>query len=252
MNVGILLSVREKATRLPGKVLLPLGKYNITEHLIRRLLESQNADKVIVSTSIDPRDGVLVNIAKDVGVGYYKGSEDDKLIRYRDTARYFEFDFVVIVDGDDPFCSVEHIDRIIEYAQNNPVDYIQFEGLPLGATGFGVSVNALDRICREKNVENTEIWAHLFTENDSFNSVSLKESDHLYNRPDVRMTLDYPEDYEFFKTVINALQKQNKEARFDVIMQYLNEHPNISEINQSVQSKYEDHFVKSRGGHYDC
>ena len=63
MKTGLLLSVREKATRLPGKVLKPLGDCNVTEFLIRRLQDVANADKVILATSLDPRDKVLVKIA---------------------------------------------------------------------------------------------------------------------------------------------------------------------------------------------
>jgi len=40
---GILLSAREKATRLPGKVLKPLGDGNVTQFLIRRLRQSRRA-----------------------------------------------------------------------------------------------------------------------------------------------------------------------------------------------------------------
>ena len=245
MPSGILLSVREKATRLPGKVLLPLGRYNVTEHLIRRLMESQQADLVVVSTSNDPRDEVLIDIAKKVGVGYYKGSEDDKLLRYRDTARYFKFDFVVIVDGDDPFCSVEHIDRMIEYAKENPVDYVQYDGLPLGATGFGVDVKALVRICETKIQKNTEVWQHLFKDDPAFNSMLLEENRPLYIRPDIRMTLDYPEDYEFFTRVVKCLENEKKRLDFKTIMEFLREHPEAVRINADVQPIYEEHLKRS-------
>ena len=38
------------------------------------------------ATSPDPRDDVLVEIAQKVGVGCFRGSPDDKLLRYRDAA----------------------------------------------------------------------------------------------------------------------------------------------------------------------
>ena len=47
MKTGLLLSVREKATRLPGKVLKPLGDGNVTEFLLRRLQSVGNAQAVI-------------------------------------------------------------------------------------------------------------------------------------------------------------------------------------------------------------
>ena len=247
MKTGLLLSVREKAKRLPGKVLLPFGKYNVTEHLLRRLMTSKRADEVVLSTSIDKRDDVLVEIAKRVGVAYFQGSEDDKLVRYRDTARKFRLDFVVVVDGDDPFCSMEHIDTIIERAAHSKADYFTWEGLPLGATGFGARVQALECICEEKTIENTEVWGHLFTENPNFISDVMAENKPIYNRPDIRMTLDYAEDYDFFKAVIEGLRSRGEEMTFKNIMNYLDEYPEVVTINLGVQEKALEHFERSKG-----
>ena len=85
-------------------------------------------------------------------------------------------DFSIVVDGDDPFISIEHIDKIIMYAKNNFVDYVQYIGLPIGATGFGVSTTALERICDEKKEKNTEVWGHLFTENNNFKCKLMEEA----------------------------------------------------------------------------
>ncbi len=247
MKTGILLSVREKATRLPGKVLLPFGNHNVTEHLIRQLKTSAQADRVIVSTSTAPRDEVLVKAAQSLGVGYYKGSKDDKLLRYLDTANNFNLEFIVIVDGDDPFCSVEHIDQMIRHVKEENADYIIWEGLPLGATGFGVNVNALKKVCHEKTIANTEIWGHFFTENKNIKSVTLKEENPLYNKPDIRMTLDYQEDYDFFQEIIKNLTKKQIKVTFQNAMQYLKDNPQVSEINKKVQEKYEKHLQRSLG-----
>ena len=60
MKTGILLSVREKATRLPGKVLLPLGDYNVTEHLLYRLQGSKYADEVVPQKTYSPLDNLIL------------------------------------------------------------------------------------------------------------------------------------------------------------------------------------------------
>ncbi len=243
MRTGILLSVREKAKRFPGKVLKPLGNSKtVTEFLLDRLKNSVSADKVILSTSTDKRDNVLCEIAQQCNVESFRGSEDDKLLRYRDTAKEHNLDFVVIVDGDDPFISVEHIDKIISYAENKSVDYLIYENLPLGATGFGVRVSALDNICNSRPEEDTEVWGHYFTKNKLFHCHYLIEENSSLARPDVRMTLDYPEDYLFFQTVATALLNQHKDCSLQNIIEYLEQNPDVIKINSSVQKLYEENL----------
>ena len=182
-----------------------------------------------------------------MGAIAFRGSEDDKLLRYRDAARAHDLDFTVVVDGDDPFVSTTHIARLIDAQQTDPVDFIVCDGLPLGATGFGVSREGLERICDMKQENNTEIWGHLFTENPEFRSAALDETDPLLNRPDIRMTLDYPEDHDFFRAVIDGSAAAGRTAEFEQIMAFLDAHPEVVAINAGVAEKYEAHLAQSAG-----
>lgn len=246
MTTGILLSVREKATRFPGKVLKPLGDCNVTEFLLRRLKGVRNADCVILATSVDPRDAVLAETAIREGAIAFRGSEDDKLMRYRDAARTYKLDYVIVVDGDDPFVSARHIEELIAVQQASAPDFIVYDGLPLGATGFGVSREGLERVCENKEARNTEVWGHLFTENAVFKSESLEETDPVLNRPDIRMTLDYPEDYEFFLAVIEGLAADRSPPDFENVMALLQHRPDIVGINAGVAETYAAHLAASR------
>jgi len=245
MKSGIFLSVREKATRFPGKVLKPLGGQTLTAFLIGRLKTTANADFVVLTTSTDPRDGVLCDIAEAEGVLSFRGSPDDKLLRYRDAARAFGLDYAVIVDGDDPFVSIEHIDRIIAHNMDHSIDFTTCGDLPLGATGFGLSRGALELICDERPEQDTEVWGSLFLDDPRFTCATLHEPDEGYRRPDIRMTLDYPEDYEFFLMVSDALAAAGRPVDFSAIMTFLKENPGVVKINQGVQEKYERHLNQS-------
>jgi len=248
MKAGILLSVRAKATRLPGKVLKPLaGSSTVTEHLLRRLAGVRLAEKVILTTSTDPRDEILVDIAASAGFASFQGSLDDKLLRYRDAATAEGLDFVVVVDGDDPFVSVRHIDRIFGHAATQGGDYIIVYGLPLGATGFGLSTDGLRRVCEGRGEENTEVWASRYLDNPVFHCTRLMETDARWTRPDIRMTLDYAEDYTFFSAVADGLAAEGRETSFENVMDYLAAHAETAEINRGVQEAYETHLRRSVG-----
>ncbi len=245
MKAGILLSVREKATRLPGKVLKPLGDGNVTEFLIRRLKQSRHADRIVLATSSDPRDAILVSIAKAESIDAFRGSPDDKLLRYRDACRTFGLDFVVIVDGDDPFVSVDAIDRLIEHQRTEPADYIVVSNLPVGGTGFGLAASALERVCAGRPERDTEVWGRLFLDDPRFECRMIEETDPVLARPDVRMTLDYEDDYRFFTTVADGLRLQGQPATFGNIMMFLSDRPDVVAMNRDAQEAYEKHLRAS-------
>lgn len=243
MRVGILLSVREKASRLPGKVIKKIYDKNVTEHLIYRLKMSKLAHKVIISTSIDSRDDVFETIAKEMDVDIFRGSEDDKLLRYYDTAKKFGLDAVIIVDGDDLLCFPEYIDLTIEKLKSDPnIDVVFTKNLPLGAAASGLSLKALEKVIDIKDENDTEVWGGYFTSTNHFNVVYL-EAEGIFNNPDIRMTLDYHEDFEFFKTIFETLYLKDKNFSSLNVMELLTQIDNsICDINKEAQIKYENHI----------
>jgi spore coat polysaccharide biosynthesis protein SpsF (cytidylyltransferase family) len=246
MNKGIFLSVRNKATRLPGKALLVLGGDSVTAQLLKRIQQSKQASSVFLTTSDHPDDDCLCQLAEQMGIRYFRGSQEDKLQRYLDAANKFDLDFMVIVEGDDPFVSIKHIDTLLQHAEERPVDFISYDNLPLGATGFGIRRSALETTCNRIDAKNTEVWGHLFTSNPDFNCVLLQEENACYGKPNVRMTLDYQEDYDFF----NAVLKKGSASKgllpsFECIMTILAKYPEIISINQTVQKSYEQHLQES-------
>lgn len=242
MRVGILLSVREKASRLPGKVIKPIFDKNVTEHLVSRLKMTQLADEIIISTSIDIRDNIFEKIASNLDVKIFRGSEDDKLKRYYDTAKAFDLDAVVIVDGDDLLCFPEFIDNTIEELKKDPiVDVIFTKNLPLGAASSGLKTKALEKVLQLKDEDDTEVWGGYFTSTNHFKVKYLEATD-IFNNPSIRMTLDYDEDFEFFRTIFEKLYINNKNFSSLDIMTLLNKEPEICEINKEAQIKYENHI----------
>ena len=245
MKTAIFLSVRDKATRLPGKVLLEIKGKPVIEHLIDRLKKARLPDIIVMTTSMHPDDAHLVAIAERNQIGWFRGSEDDKLQRYLDAADKYGIDFIAVVDGDDIFCDPVYIDRVIEAFLESGADYITCEGLPLGVTSFGVRVEALRNVCRLKAETDTEVWGGYFTETGLFSTLSL-EVEERYRRPDLRMTLDYPEDFAFFEAVFEKLWRPGKVFSLDEIIQLLDRHPEIVALNQEVQQLYA-HHIQSAG-----
>ena len=168
MRYAIYLSVRNKAKRFPGKVLKIVKGKTLTEHLIDRLKLSGKVSQIVLCTSTNPDDDILVDIAKKNKIDFFRGSEDDKLDRYLNASYKFSTDFIIVVDGDDIFCDPELIDMCVSEFERTGADYIIVQDAPLGATPFCIKREALEKVCKTKIQTNTEVWGSLFTERKEF------------------------------------------------------------------------------------
>jgi len=239
MRSAVFLSIRNKATRLPGKSLLPLRGMTTTEHLIERIKLASEPDVVVMTTSTHRDDAVLAEMAAKNGIRCYRGSEEDKLCRYLDAADAFGIEVFAVVDGDDILCEPACIDKVLGALQEGEVDYVICADMPVGATPFGVRTEALRHVCRIKAEGDTEVWGGYFTETGIFRSATI-EVDPVLRRPDLRMTLDYDEDYAFFRAVFDHFYDENPAFRLEDVIRFLDDHPEVVALNRDVQVLYEE------------
>lgn len=244
MKSDIYLSVRNKSTRYPGKVLKEIKGKTITDHLIQRLKTTRKASQVIVCTSTNPNDDILVEIARKNHVEYFRGSEDDKLDRYLNASKKFNTDLIIVVDGDDVFCDPLFIDECIERFQRTNADYITINNAPLGSSPFCVNPRALEKVCNIKKEKDTEVWGAYFTQSGMFKT-SFIEIDTKLNRPDIRLTLDYKEDFMLIEKIFDALYIEGKIFYITDIVDWLNKNPKLLKINQNVKELYLKNLQKS-------
>jgi len=201
---------------------------------------------VVLTTSTDARDQLLCELADASGIPWFRGSEEDKLERYRAAAAAFDVDAFAVVDGDDLFCSETHLDGGLDLLVESGADFVTQRGLPLGAASFCLSRSAVERVCLEKAERDTEVWGAYFTDSGRFECRYVDITDGPSHRPGVRMTLDYEEDLAFFTAVIDALFRPGQQPPpFEEIMAWLDDHPQIVALNAAAQARYESHLSRS-------
>jgi len=245
MKIGCLVSVREKSKRYPGKVLLDVCGEPLILQLLRRIDKAKEIDAVIMSTSTHADDNILAEIAEKNSFLVYRGSELDKIDRYYESAVKYDLDAVIIADGDDFFSFPEAIDITAKELKKNEYDCVSITGLPLGAVSPGATKNALKKVLELKDEVDTEVWARYITESDFFSTKRMTVENNLWNHPEIRLTLDYKEDYEFLTKVLSELGN-NLDFTSDNLMDLLvNKKPELNEINAKVQQLYEEHITKA-------
>lgn len=237
MNKAIFLSGRNQSRRLPGKLFLPLLHSTTLGILIERLKLSKRTRRIILTTSVHEDDEIFTSIAESHAIEVFRGSPEDKLDRYRLACEVCNVDAAVVVDADDLLADAWVIDEIFVELLHSRADYVLMGQLPLGATGFGVTRSSLTKICEKKTVTDTEVWGTIFSDDPDFKTVLLSAPDEL-KRPHYRMTLDYAEDYQFFRTVFEALYHEN--PRFDLrdVVALLDAKPEIATMSAKATSSY--------------
>ncbi len=240
MKKVIFITARTGSTRLPRKCLLKIDGLTTIEYLIGRLKRSKLADLIILCTTQLSEDDVLCKIARIHQIQHFRGSVEDKLTRWLGAAEKFDVEFFVTADGDDLFCEPALIDLAFEQYRKTCADFIEAGKVPCGAFTYGIKASALKKVCEVKDTNDTEMMWVYFKQTGLFRIEQLQNIPAIYNRPEIRMTLDYPDDFKFFRSVIEGLGATKKDFDLADIIEYLDCNPHIIKINQYLQKQFEE------------
>jgi spore coat polysaccharide biosynthesis protein SpsF len=213
------------------------GKPTI-EHLIQRVKTVKNADIIVLCTTESPGDKVLCDIASKNGIIFFCGSENDKLERWLGAAKKFDVEFFVTADGDDLFCEPELIDLAFKQYESDHPDFIESKDLICGSFNYAIKTAALEKVCQIKGTDDTEMMWVYFTDTGLFKTQVLKDVPKIFLRPEIRMTLDYEDDFKFFKKIIESLSDKNPDFNLRDVVSFLDENPEVIKINQYLQGKF--------------
>jgi len=244
MKKAIFITVRNGSTRLPEKANLEIQGVSTIEYLIHRMKNTKKADCIVLCTTENDADDNLVEIAKRNNILYFRGSEEDKLERWKGVAEKFNIDFFCTADGDDIFCEPFLIDLAFEQFERKYPDFIQDGGLVTGAFTYGIKVSALIKVCEIKDSNDTEMMWVYFTDTGLFKVENLENVPHKFYRNDIRMTLDYAEDLTFFREVAKRSEKSKVYLKLDEIIDIIDTEPALKEINFFRQQQWADNQKK--------
>lgn len=225
MNSAIFLSVRTGSSRLPNKSVLKIhNKYTI-EYVIDNLKKSEKTDKIILCTTRKSEDDILCEIAENNNIKVFRGSERNKIRRWYFAAVEYDVDNIVTVDGDDLFFDVRLADMCFHQIKKS--DFVNGQGLYNDVYGFKIKTlqNILD-FAKGNIIEPHEITR--FLSNKNINTEKLVNVPKLFEKKDIRMTLDYEEDFLFFENVIKNIRG---DLTLENILEYLDKNKEVININ---------------------
>ena len=120
-KVVLIIQARMSSTRLPGKSMMPLADKPLVYRMVERLKKCKKVDEIVIATSDQPEDQVLVQLAKELEVSSFQGNLLDVRDRYLKAAEKFQADFVIRIPADNPMPDSSEIDKLIDFhLENNP------------------------------------------------------------------------------------------------------------------------------------
>jgi len=224
MVKAIFISVRTGSSRLPNKSMLKIKNKHTIEYVIDAVKKSQHADEIVLCTTENAEDVILGAVAEVNRIKFCYGNENNKLKRWYEAARKFNIDYFVTVDGDDLFYDARLADLCFQ--QIGDSDMINGQGLYNDT--YGIKTKTLEsmlHILEDKVIEPHEMVKLFQNKFDIKTPTNIPE---ILQKQNIRMTLDYEEDFNFFENVINNV-KDN--FVLDDILLYLKENKSVVDIN---------------------
>ena len=240
MKVVAVVQARTGSSRLPNKVLLPLGGRPLLLRMLERLQAAQLVDEIVVATTRLPADEPLCALAREAGLHYVAGDPYDLLDRHLEAAQSSGADVVVKIPSDCPLIDPRVVDDVIGFFRRHggQHDFVTNLLPPTWPDGNDVEVmrrDALELAWREADrpFQREHTTPFIWDQPARFRIANVASA---LGRPELptthRLTLDYPEDYRLISAVFDALHEEGA-APFSVeaIVSFLDAHPEIRKLN---------------------
>lgn len=232
-KVTALIQARTSSSRFPGKVLAELAGIPMIQFMVGRVRRARKVDQIMVVTSTDPSDDILVETLAAAGIEYFRGPLDDVLSRFVLAAKYKPADAYVRLTGDCPLVDPGLVDAVVSGLLDNAVDYASNVEPPSFADGLDVeaftakALKAADmRASFGPEREHVTLWMRgVDSEFKRHNVSALVDSSHL------RFTVDYPDDLEVVRKIVASVSGHKEDFDHFDVLRYLDANRMITEHN---------------------
>ena len=237
-KVGITIEARMNASRLPGKVLKDLHGKPMLERMIERLKRVRRAEIIVVATTDHPSDLHIALLAKKLGVECYRGSSEDVLDRVLRAAKKYKLDLIVETCGDCPLIEPELLDREIKSFLDNDVDYVGChleKTFPIGLDAKLFTTKTLDKIDKITNdpPDRENVSLYIYEHPEKYKLLNI-EAEGRRRRPDLRLVVDYQEDFDLIWRIYKELYAKNPAFTYDDILDLFERYPELVDMNKDA------------------
>ena len=221
-----IIQARMGSTRLPNKSLMDLDGKTALEFMIDRVRKSDLIDDIVIATAVNQEDDVIADLCINNQINCYRGSENDVLDRFYQSAKKYEATIVVRLTSDCPLIDPDLIDETINLFIKKKVDYAsnavppEKKKYPDGSDVEVFSFDALKRSWVEtKDLKDREhVTFYIWKRNKNF-TTALLDNEHDWGK--YRITVDYIEDLELVREIVKKLNDNNLDGTTKEIIEII-------------------------------
>jgi spore coat polysaccharide biosynthesis protein SpsF len=206
-RVVAIIQARMASTRLPGKTMMKIDGKPMLQHMIERVAKSNEIDDIVIATTESSLE--IANFCFEKNIKYYSGDENNVIWRVLKAAAHFSANIIVDLTSDCPLVDPKQIDYLVKtYKTLDPIFYASNVYPRCWPDGFDIQIydrESLEGIYFEgveKKYEQHTGWnitnSGILKPQNIFNL----EPPPKYNLPDLRLTVDYKEDFDTISDII--------------------------------------------------
>jgi spore coat polysaccharide biosynthesis protein SpsF len=236
-KVTVIIQSRMNSKRLPAKSMKDLAGKPLLAHVIERAKAIEGINSVVVATSTEESNTPIVDLAREMDVEIFVGSEKNVLERYYCAARQFGGDYIVRITGDNPFTDIDYASMAVEIAVESGADLTSITNIPLGTAVEVIKHEALKESYEMSSIDyHFEHVTPYIKEHPEFFTVQRHPI--IFESPfhDLRLTVDTEQDYMLAKHLYANLYK-GKPFSIQEVVEFLKEHPELVQINSTITQR---------------
>ncbi len=241
MKAVAIIQARMGSTRLPGKVLKKLKNKTVLSHVINRVSHANEIDNIVVATTTQIMDDLIVEEVNNLGYEVYRGSESDVLERYYHAAREASADIIIRITSDCPLINPDVIDNMINVFKNYDYTLVTNVGADASLRTFprGLDVEIFSKEELEKAYKN----ATLSYQREHVTPYIYENEKDIYyyknpeNYSNHRWTVDTIEDFQLIEKIYDRLYFGKHDFNMNQVLQLFKDDKELFVINAHIEQK---------------
>jgi spore coat polysaccharide biosynthesis protein SpsF len=228
------LACRAGGTRLYGKPLQNLERdYTILDHILRAVAAAPAICEAVLGISEGHENLPFVDVAHRHSTPYVFGDQKDVLWRLILCGRAAAATDVFRITTECPFTAWEYLDEAWERHCSEENDITATEYLPEGLNFEIFKLEALERSHREgEDTERSEFCSAYPRRVPERFRIEVMVPPQSEQRPDQRLTVDYPEDLILCRRIWEAFKSMAPHIPIRDIMAWVDAHPDTARLVQ--------------------